>query len=451
MKKTILFLGTILFCPFLCGQIASADSVGAEAGTIAQSTESSIISDSPAETTESTAENLPVDDEQGVTEETNDAVAGFYMPSGRSDLQPAISAFATIPDVAAADTNTPTKSFIDVSSHNGYISVEQYASMKKYGVSGVVVKLTESTSYTNPYAADQIKNAISAGLKVSVYHYSWFTTDDEARAEADSFAAVAIRLGLPASTLMVNDLEEPKIADKGNHTLNSKAFAARLQAYGFTNVTHYTGLYWLTLGRIDAAQLGYKNIWVAAYPYTLTKGDLYQEYGAWQWSSRLTFPNVNGYFDISADYTGQFTYVEATPPVGTTAMHRLYNSSNYEHFYTKDIVEKDHLVNTGWGKYEGIAWYAPTAGNAVYRLYNKYLKDHHYTLDQNEVKVLTEKHGWTYEGIAWYSDPDKSVPIYRLFNPTLTSGSHHFTTDMTEVNVLKTRGWKYEGPAWYGK
>lgn len=58
----------------------------------------------------------------------------------------------------------PRTDFIDVSSHQGNISVAEYNNLKKYGVSGVVVKLTESTSYRNPYAKNQIDNAKAAGL-----------------------------------------------------------------------------------------------------------------------------------------------------------------------------------------------------------------------------------------------------------------------------------------------
>lgn len=130
-------------------------------------------------------------------------------------------------------------------------------------------------------------------------------------------------------------------------------------------------------------------------------------------------------------------------------MYRLYNPGNYEHFYTASATERDYLVQTGWGTYEGVAWYPPKTGTPVYRLYNPVLKDHHYTTDWNEVSTLKSKHGWNYEDVAWNSGGTKTV--YRLFNPGLKSGSHHYTLDQNEVNVLKSRGWKYEGIAWYGE
>jgi GH25 family lysozyme M1 (1,4-beta-N-acetylmuramidase) len=231
------------------------------------------------------------------------------LPSERSDLSniQTFSAKINIPQVSATNLNVPEKSFIDVSSHNGDISVENYKIMKSYGVNGVVIKLTEATSYQNPYAKNQIKNALDAGMKVSVYHYSWFKTTEQARKEADYFASMANSLSLPKDTLMVNDIEEPKIAEGNNHTQNSLEFEKRLNELGFAKVTHYVGLHWITNGKINPATLGYEKIWVAAYPYVLDTVQKYTEYGAWQWSSQLTFPNVPGVFDISSDYVKNFT------------------------------------------------------------------------------------------------------------------------------------------------
>jgi hypothetical protein len=274
------------------------------------------------EETEPTSEVIEEETESSIVEETIETEyleefddfspmdEALAYPSQRSDLSVGFQTFATfstIPSVKATDTNVPQKSFIDVSSHNGNLTVDNYKTIKSYGVEGVVVKLTEATSYKNPYAKDQVKNAIAAGLKVSVYHYSWFTDKDSARKEADYFANMAEELGLPKDTVMVNDIEEPQIANNKNHTSNSLEFEKRLNERGFKNVNHYIGLYWITDKRIDAAALGNKKVWVAAYPYILSNEARYTEYGAWQWSARLTFPGISGEFDISADYAKNYT------------------------------------------------------------------------------------------------------------------------------------------------
>lgn len=111
--------------------------------------------------------------------------------------------------------------------------------MKSYGISGVVVKLTESTSYINSLSESQIVNAKAAGLKVSAYHYSWFATNERAVKEADYFAAAAANIGLDKNTIMVNDLEDPSIISRADHTATSLVFENELKKLGYKNIRHY--------------------------------------------------------------------------------------------------------------------------------------------------------------------------------------------------------------------
>jgi GH25 family lysozyme M1 (1,4-beta-N-acetylmuramidase) len=461
MKKKILGLGflTILCLNFSVSVLAEENKI--ESST--QTTETVPVVDSSSEntqerdsaSTDSTESSLEQDEATEQTEEETaaperqiDTPEGtMNLPTGRSDLYPSIQLFASLPSVSATNTNTPSKSFVDISSHNGNISVANFQKMMSYGVTGVVVKLTEATSYTNPNAQSQINNAMAAGMKVSAYHYSWFTSDAQAVAEANYFAAAAKRFGLSGGTVMVNDIEEPKILGKGNHTNNSRAFENRLKSLGYGNVRHYVGLNWLNTGKINAGVIGNKNIWVAAYPYNLSTTNFYTQYGAWQWSSQLSFPGVNGNFDINADYTSTFSNPTPKPPANSIQMYRVYNPNSGEHFYTQNVAEKNNLVSKGW-RYEGIGWNGPTSGNPVYRLYNPNAGDHHYTLHAYEKDNLIKK-GWRYEGVSWYSGGPNA--LHRLYNPNATAGSHHYTLNTNEKNNLVKHGWRYEGLAWYAK
>lgn len=132
-----------------------------------------------------------------------------------------------------------------------------------------------------------------------------------------------------------------------------------------------------------------------------------------------------------------------------TPVYRFYNSTTQEHFFTSSAGERDHLMSRGWGNYEGISWYAPVTGDNIYRLYNPATDDHLYTRNLNEYNILRTQRGWNAEGVAFYSDSNQTVPVYRLYNPSLISGSHLYTTNANEVNVLVGRGWNYEGIAWY--
>jgi GH25 family lysozyme M1 (1,4-beta-N-acetylmuramidase) len=461
MKKKILGLGflTILCLNFSVSVLAEENKI--ESST--QTTETVPVVDSSSEntqerdsaSTDSTESSLEQDEATEQTEEETaaperqiDTPEGtMNLPTGRSDLYPSIQLFASLPSVSATNTNTPSKSFVDISSHNGNISVANFQKMMSYGVTGVVVKLTEATSYTNPNAQSQINNAMAAGMKVSAYHYSWFTSDAQAVAEANYFAAAAKRFGLSGGTVMVNDIEEPKILGKGNHTNNSRAFENRLKSLGYGNVRHYVGLNWLNTGKINAGVIGNKNIWVAAYPYNLSTTNFYTQYGAWQWSSQLSFPGVNGNFDINADYTSTFSNPTPKPPANSIQMYRVYNPNSGEHFYTQNVAEKNNLVSKGW-RYEGIGWNGPTSGNPVYRLYNPNAGDHHYTLHAYEKDNLIKK-GWRYEGVSWYSGGPNA--LHRLYNPNAKAGSHHYTLNTNEKNNLVKHGWRYEGLACYAK
>lgn len=257
--------------------------------------------------------------EEGNTHEDAEEEDEFYYPSNRSDLTSSFRSYAAPraknDTISITDVNKPRADFIDVSSHNGYISVEEYKVIRSYGIKGVAVKLTEGTGYRNPEAKNQVANAKAAGLVVSAYHYSWFENEARARKEAQYFSQMANELGLPKSTLMINDLEDGKIKYKDNHTKNAKAFENELNRLGYSRVNHYLGLHWINEKRIDPNQLGREKVWVAAYPFTPTLTQYHTQYGAWQWSSKMTFPGVHGVFDISSDYQGSYLSEEQNEPL----------------------------------------------------------------------------------------------------------------------------------------
>ncbi|EOH73486.1 GH25 family lysozyme [Enterococcus malodoratus] len=448
MKKKLLGITLLTIISLNITSVNASESQENTSETAVSVTDSSETAPSSEEANQ-TAEEVIEEEGNDVADlsqlDTTDGTVS--MPRGRSDIYQSIQPYASLPSVSATNNNTPSKSFIDISSHNGNLTVANFQKMKEYGLTGVVVKLTEATSYTNPYAQSQINNAQAAGMKVSAYHYSWFTTDAQAAAEADYFAATAKRFGLSTSTVMVNDIEEPNIAGKSDHTTNSRAFENRLKALGYGNVRHYIGLHWLNSGLINGNTIGNKNIWVAAYPYTLSTTNLYTQYGAWQWSSQFSFPGISGNFDINADYTSIFSNPTTTPPADSVQMYRLYNPNSGEHFYTQNVAEKNNLISKGW-RDEGIGWNAPTSGNPVYRLYNPNAGDHHYTLHASEKDHLV-KVGWRYEGVGWSSGGANM--LHRLYNPNAKAGAHHYTLNSYEKDNLVKHGWRYEGLAWYAK
>ena len=220
-------------------------------------------------------------------------------------------------DVPSPTLKVQPKTFIDVSSHNGEISVDDYRALARQGVGGVVVKLTEDTWYNNPKAPSQVRNAQIASLQVSTYHFSRYTTEEEARAEARFYIQAAQKLNLPKSTVMVNDFEDSKMLPNINR--NTQAWVNEMRKHGYNNLMFYTSASWLDennlgyRGPVSTSQFGIENFWVAQYPSTTltatsAKNMRYNaKTGAWQFSATDNLLPGKHVFDHSVDYTGRFT------------------------------------------------------------------------------------------------------------------------------------------------
>lgn len=263
--------------------------------TASESGTPSVEKATEASTTEK--EETPLPSNTGSTTFFN---TGAHAPAGRS-----------------TDVAVQPKSFVDVSSHNGDISIGDYRTLANKGVGGVVVKLTEDTWYKNPNAENQIRNAQAAGLQVSTYHFSRYTSEEAARAEARFYIAAAQRLNLPKNTLMVNDFEDAKMQPNINR--NTQAWADEMRKNGYTNLMFYTSASWLDennlrkKGPVNTAQFGLQNFWVAQYPSPkLSVNDAKSlryngKAGAWQFTSQAELLPGKHLFDHSVDYTGRFT------------------------------------------------------------------------------------------------------------------------------------------------
>ena len=221
------------------------------------------------------------------------------------------------PASRSSDVAVQPKTFVDVSSHNGSISVNDYRTLANKGVGGVVVKLTEGTTYRNPYAGEQARNAQLAGLQVSAYAFSHYTSEEQARAEARHFISEARNLNLPKNTVMVNDMEDAKMKDNINR--NTLAWADEMRKNGYTNLMYYASASWIDennlrgKGPVKTAQFGLENFWVAQYPTAkLSANDAKTlryngRAGAWQFTSQAELLPGKHVFDHSVDYTGRFT------------------------------------------------------------------------------------------------------------------------------------------------
>ena len=278
--------------------------------------------------------------------------------------------------------------FVDVSSHNGHISVEDYRQLASKGVGGVVVKLTEGTHYTNPYAESQVRNAQAAGLQVSTYAFSHYTSDAEARAEARYYSAFANKLSLPKNTVMVNDMEDPKMQSGINQ--HTQAWADEMRKQGYANLMYYTSASWVDQnnlrhkGSINTSLFGLDNFWIAQYPAPkLSANDAKNlkynsRAGAWQFTSQAQLLSSKHVFDQSIDYSGRFTARATLVKQPLTGKISIQN--NNPKTGTFDVVVSEVSAPHGvqevklptWSSERGqddIVWYTATKqANGTYKL-----------------------------------------------------------------------------------
>lgn len=190
--------------------------------------------------------------------------------------------------------------FIDVSGYQED-SVAYFQLAKSKGVMGVVVKLTEGSedgsAYVNPRAEAQIRNATTAGLQVSCYHFARYTSDADAQNEARFFVKIAKQYGMTSDTLMIDDAEVHSAADYDSATA---AFLNEVKALGYANVGLYSMKSFFTSGILNSHGFGNAKIWDAGYGITDLGID---NAAAWQWTDNGLGMSV----DTSYDFDGAFT------------------------------------------------------------------------------------------------------------------------------------------------
>ena len=303
--------------PVATSEVAKASAPAVSTSLAAQSSEAvtTVASTSVANSTVAVSSNSVTSSVVSSESATASSSATNSETSNSAVATPAKLTNST--DVPSPTLKVQPKTFIDVSSHNGEISVDDYRALARQGVGGVVVKLTEDTWYNNPKAPSQVRNAQIAGLQVSTYHFSRYTTEEEARSEARFYIQAAQKLNLPKSTVMVNDFEDSNMLPNINR--NTQAWVNEMRKHGYNNLMFYTSASWLDennlgyRGPVSTSQFGIENFWVAQYPSTTltatsAKNMRYNaKTGAWQFSATANLLPGKHVFDHSMDYTGRFT------------------------------------------------------------------------------------------------------------------------------------------------
>ena len=369
------------------------------------------------------------------------ATAKGYLATIRSEID----------EVVRKNNLNPYEIYVAGCSAGGYMTTRMLITYPNYFKAAMITcPALELANLRNVQASG---NATAESLKAAASVTGATPTDAELESLKKSRTAIWLVQGETDSSVNPENCSKRmwKILSDGKTVTTSTHEGAKGIASDFTTYETKDGKYKLTLyetvdledkeGTLgDTRKMG-KIVCAEDYDLDGTyEAVKYNDHWSWIFTLRNDPADQSGthifQWAAKADYEGD--------PI---TMYRLYNPNSGEHFYTASEAEKNNVVAAGWS-YEGVGWIAPTSGSPVYRLYNANGGEHHYTLDEDEKNYLVSV-GWSYEGVGWYSDANKTVNVYRVYNPNAYANNHHYTTDKSERDHLVSLGWKDEKIGWY--
>lgn len=261
---------------------------------------------------------------------------------------------------------------IDVSKHQGTID---WAKVKAAGVQFAMLRAGYGR-YDNQKDEQfevNYKGATAAGIPVGAYHYSYATTAEQAKQEAEVFLGWINGKNLTYPVAF--DIEDKKQANLGVSVISDiiRAFCETVEAAGYYVVV-YANKDWLT-NRIDADCKSRYDIWLAQWT---SKPTYTGNYGMWQYTSDGAVDGIAGMVDMNIAYkdypaliAGTSVPTDAEPNENIDVEYQTYTGKTW-----LDWVENYNTVNSDG--YAGVTDKAATAirvglskGHIRYRAHTK--------------------------------------------------------------------------------
>ncbi|QCX24048.1 GH25 family lysozyme [Companilactobacillus futsaii] len=249
------------------------------------------------------------------------------------------------------NVNAARTDMVDVSNHNGYMTVSNFQDMlNNYGVKSVVTKISEGNYYHDYTATNNISTAQQAGLYINGYHFARYTSVQGAINEADYAGQMAKADGLPIGSALITDVEaqEQNGLSRATNNANNQAFMNEVAKYGYRSAV-YTMSSWL------GSKMDVSKGWIASYPYNASGKQWYSGHHSWQWGSTYQFQGSYGNFDVSQNYDNFFTGGQSplVDPKSTINNVVSVKGDSYKAFTT---YNNNGQANTGTNVISGTSW-----------------------------------------------------------------------------------------------
>lgn len=223
---------------------------------------------------------------------------GYWGPNTSRATQKWLN---TDPKITISSTDISIKG-IDISNHQGKLSLAKFKKIKKSGIKFVILRLgytgrDDKKCKLDAAFENNYKNAIEAGLPVGIYYYSLATSIDKAKTEAQ-FVVKNLK-GKTITYPVYIDIEDSKQINCTKATLASVSneFCKVVNKAGY-KAGVYASLSWFNnkIGKITESH----SKWVAQYNY---KCEYTGKYDIWQYSSSGSVPGISGNVDMDYCYT----------------------------------------------------------------------------------------------------------------------------------------------------
>ncbi|NJP41217.1 LysM peptidoglycan-binding domain-containing protein [Oscillospiraceae bacterium HV4-5-C5C] len=183
---------------------------------------------------------------------------------------------------------------IDVSVWQGNID---FGKVKVSGISFVIIRAGYGNGNKDKWFDENYRKAKAAGLHIGAYWYSYATSADGAKQEAQSCAKVLS--GKQLDYPVYFDIEEKSQLSRGKDFCSSliTAFCTELERLGYY-AGFYTSLSSLNSVISDAVKKRF-TVWVAQWS---SKCSYSGSYGVWQYSSKGKVNGISGNVDMDYSY-----------------------------------------------------------------------------------------------------------------------------------------------------
>ncbi|WP_262350054.1 GH25 family lysozyme [Limosilactobacillus fermentum] len=257
---------------------------------------------------------------------------------------------------------TQRTTVIDLASFQSGLTVDNY---KAIGAEYAIVKISESTNYTNPYIRSLIDLSAAGGIKgYAFYHFGRFHNDAQAVAEANYFInAAKARANVKPGTLMILDAEI-----QGMPTSSVITFLDTLRAAGY-RTGFYTYKYLLPNFDLEAIHPHMDMFWLAAYPLANGRAaDKNPDFNyfpstnyvdLWQYTDNLLGYNVDGSITITDNAIKLFNPSTAPAPAPQPKVDQSKPVVNPQTTWTDTLGDTWHsedgtftsnqAINLRWG------------------------------------------------------------------------------------------------------